>query len=290
MTIQQAPDLPPGFTAVSVFDDPTPNTIILHRIVLPATRISSQYTDLTTNEANDVLDLVFLIARKMASVWKHLDGYQSEAGRLAEKFSDPGIKHGEYSQVLYEEFDVFTVQIKSTLDHLVKIMRPMVGSGWTLHTFADKGEGVLRALKHNTGKKYLGRVAAMEKLLFAEHHREWLGALIDTRDRVNHGIAGGLKISNFAVLRRPDGTVELPRWSSEQSLGDAMKNFWALFFSFVEDFVVLALNFRIFVEKFSICKGLKGVARPDSPESPWAVLDAATAQRVLGALAFRPTE
>lgn len=77
----------------------------------------------------------------------------------------------DYSQDLFEEFDVFSVQIKSTLDHLVSALRPMIGRKWTMCTFGGKGETVLNSLKRSTGRKHEGRVRMMEHLLFRDQHR-----------------------------------------------------------------------------------------------------------------------
>ncbi|MBI2222869.1 MAG: hypothetical protein HYU53_16905 [Acidobacteria bacterium] len=98
-------------------------------------------TDLNREEANDFIDLVILTSHKMVSVWKHLQAYHAEEKRLREKFTDPSVNHHIYSQELFEKFDVFAVQIKSTLDHVVKVMRPMLGRKWTMRTFSDKGDG-----------------------------------------------------------------------------------------------------------------------------------------------------
>jgi hypothetical protein len=120
-------ETPPGFTAALVFDDPTPNAVILNRINRRPLEIAGTCTDLNREEANDFIDLVMLISRKMVSVWKHLQTYHAEETRLREQFADPAAKHHVYSQELFEEFDVFAVQIKSTIDHVVKVMRPMLG-------------------------------------------------------------------------------------------------------------------------------------------------------------------
>jgi len=59
----------------------------------------------------------------MLSVWKHLEAYRAEEQRLREKlWKNPDTPY-ENSQELYEEFDVFAVQVKSTVDHLVKVTR-----------------------------------------------------------------------------------------------------------------------------------------------------------------------
>lgn len=72
---------PPGFTAVLVFDDPTPNAIIVNRISKRMIQICSQCTDLgkpeNQQDARDFCDIVIIIARKMVSVWNHLEAYHS---------------------------------------------------------------------------------------------------------------------------------------------------------------------------------------------------------------------
>jgi hypothetical protein len=284
MTEEQVPEVP-GFTVVQFFDDPTPNAIIQHRVARRVIEATQQFSDLTQQEQSDFIDLVLLIARKMCSVWNHLDAYHAEELRLLARFSSPTVKHIEYSQVLYEEFDVFAVQIKSALDHLVKSMRPMLGRSWTLYTFADKGNGVLKALQNNTGKKHVGRVKSMEHLLFSDKHKMWLEAIISSRDRMNHGIAGGMRMENFAVLRRPDGHVELPMWSNEQKLGTAMDRIWESFFNFVEDFLMLALHFRIPEDKYSVFKKSEPLS---SPSSPWRVISASVAREIIRKNPFNP--
>ena len=69
--------LPPGTSAVMVFTDKTPNTIILRRIVVRSFELV-RCTDLEPEETSDFLDLVILIARKMLSVWNHLQAYHAE--------------------------------------------------------------------------------------------------------------------------------------------------------------------------------------------------------------------
>jgi hypothetical protein len=53
---------PPGFTAVLVFDDKTPNNVILSRIVKHTFALAA-HTNLSTQEMEDLRDLVILIAR-----------------------------------------------------------------------------------------------------------------------------------------------------------------------------------------------------------------------------------
>jgi hypothetical protein len=260
---------PPGSTPVKLFTDNTPNAIILSRILARSLDFI-HCTNLKKEESHDFIDLVILISRKLLSVWNHLQAYRAEEQRLREKFWANPDAPPEHSQELYEEFDVFSVQVKSTLDHLVQMLRPVLGKKMTMYTFADKGERILRCLQRNMSlRQYGGQVRAMEHYLFTEVNKQWLTALIDTRDRVNHGMTGGLKIERFAVFRESDGTVHLPMWSPEQKLSDAMGMAWGNLFRYVEDFIALTLNFRIKPE-FSFVR----LEIPlTSPESTWHWID-----------------
>jgi hypothetical protein len=257
-------DVPPGFTAAKIFDDPTPNAVINQRIMRQFLHVA-RFTDMTPDEGRLFADILILVGRKMVSVWNHLEKYHVEEKRLIAAYESGAASQVDFSHTLFNEFDEFTVQIKSTLDHLVKIMIPMVGAKrWTVRTFGNKGEDVLKALKRNTGKQHEGRVRMMEIRLF-EAHKPWLEAVIGSRDRVNHYLDGGIRIQTFAVLR-PDGAVDVPMWSAEQRLADMMDATWGMFLNFVEDFIAMALYFRIPDDKYSIL--WKGVPA-DSARSPW---------------------
>ena len=77
--MSETPLAPAGYTAVLVFDDKTPNTIILKRIVEHSFSLP-QYMDLKPEEANDSIELILPPAREMLSVWNHFQAYQKEVG------------------------------------------------------------------------------------------------------------------------------------------------------------------------------------------------------------------
>ena len=58
----EIPFPPPGFTAVLVFDDPTPNTVILKRIIKVPMTVAAKCTDLKGEEMNDSIDLTLLMS------------------------------------------------------------------------------------------------------------------------------------------------------------------------------------------------------------------------------------
>jgi len=282
MTEDKLPELPPEITAILLFRDPTPNAIIVNRIAKRAIEIAQKYSDLSLQEQSDFFDLTLLICRKLVGVWKHLQAYKAGEDALVAKF-EAGEKYPVYSQDLFLEFDEFTVQTKSTLDHVVKVLRPMLGRKWNIATFADKGEAVLNSL-HNLGAAFEGRVKSIELICFNDDYKGWLDAIIDARNRVNHYQSGGLKIQNFAVGRDADGTIGVPRWSDVQTLRDAMEASWTKLFAFTEFFVVYAINFRM-PEKYGMTYLRQAIK---SPDSSFKVMSKSLADLMIKGLGAKP--
>src|SRR5690349_5109380 len=104
-------ELPPGASAAKLFEDKTPNAIILNRILLNSLHVAA-HDDLTPADGSDLIDLILVLSRKLLSVWNHLQAYQARETALADLAAMWPSNKREYSQGLYEEFDVFSVQIK----------------------------------------------------------------------------------------------------------------------------------------------------------------------------------
>jgi hypothetical protein len=271
------PDLPlTGQNATLLFHDRTPNAIILNRVLLRSIELA-KCTDLSREESSEFIDLVVLLSRKMLSVWKHMEAYGAQEQQLKEKFwKNPDIPR-ENSQDLYDEFDVFAVQVKSTLDHLVKVMRIILGRKWTMYTFANKGDGVYRALQGTVKKNQKGHLRVMAHQLFNDVNKKWLSVVIESRDQVNHGLAGGIRIERFQIGRNADGSVQMPMWNKEQAMVDAMDMVWRNLFLYMEDFIALALNFRV-RDDFSFAR----VEKPLTTAEPtWRAIERRTADALV---------
>jgi hypothetical protein len=144
---------------------------------------------------------------------------------------------------------------------------------------------ILTSLQRNTGKHYVGRVKMMEHFVFTKRNLEWLEVVIETRDKANHNLAGGLKIEHFAVYRNPDGTVNFPLWTGEQRLGVAMEIFWENFFTLVEDFVMIALHFRFKINEWGMFREHQPLS---STRGSWKVLPKAEADALIARLGATP--
>lgn len=267
-------------TSVKVFDDPTPNSQINMRIV----KAPSDMLDATSLDEESRLKffrLCLLCAKKLVAVYKHLRTYKATDDRLLVKVQqqaalqtqqgDPHV-YLEHAQELLIEFDEFLVQIKSTLDYLVKVPRLVLGEAvWGISAFGEKGEKVIKALENNvpTDKKKIGKGIAV---LIIKKHQPWLTQVISARDRLNHMLGEPVAPEVFMVFAAPrEGSTLLeirrPMWSADQSVRDFIQVIWANLIRLVEDFIVSFLCFKL-KPNFVL---FRGPTEKGSARSPWVL-------------------
>jgi hypothetical protein len=256
-----------------VFDDPSPRAQIQSRISMAPTLMLDS-TTLNDEESQRVVDLLLLICRKLASVWKHLQRYGEIEDRLIEELQRQAAQGDHHvrlahAQDLFIEFDEFLMQLKSSLDYLVKFpSRVLPPRLWSLHTFGEKGDQVIKALENNIPGPL------KRKAKFAAHwvrkHRDWLEGTIDTRDRINHLIGAPVHPFFVRAVEDPDSRVikiERPMWVAEQTVRDYMDVVWENNLRLFEDFIVSCLFFR-FKEGLTL---FHGPVERGSPQTPWHV-------------------
>ena len=128
---------------INLFSDPT-NGYIQNRIGITLFSIINKHTGLTDSEKRCFLKYLIVCEKKMACVWRHFKNYTDYENNYIIKFQECNIVNGfsdvEYSNELFCDFDVFLVQIKSTLDCVSKIPKCLLGNEWTIRTFANKGK------------------------------------------------------------------------------------------------------------------------------------------------------
>jgi len=259
---------------VKLFDDPTPTGIINQRFVRQQ-MVLAKATDFTDGEANLFLRILILVAKKLAFVWKHKSAFQNLEQRLVSDLTSKAgqgeVPEGQdASEDLFMEFDGFLVQVKSTLDYLVKIPIPIFGrKKWPPVTFGEKGERARKLLK-NLPMQHRAKAAGINTLLL-EKHKLWLHGVIEARDKQNHFIDGGIPFEYFGVFwdrSKSIAVIHTPRWSNDQTISEFMDIIWSNLFRFCEDFVAYFLFFRV-------KPGLvffHGPADISSLESPWKVV------------------
>lgn len=261
----------PKFGLVNLFTDPPPHAIINGRIMLTMLNLM-QATTLTEEEKERFLRILTMVARKMATVWNHKQRFVAEQERLVAEIPtlvlNPNLSSNiMLSQELFCEFDEFLVQLKSTLDYLVKIPVPIFGKKvWNLQTFGGKGDDVLNVLRHNLPEKYKQSAKTFE-LLVLDQHRPWLDQVIKMRDKVNHHLEEGLQPQAFAVFKQSD-QIRIPMYTKEQSVAQLIEMVWQNFLGFIEDFVALSLSFK---SRDELCFMRMQRPAPDDPNSPWRI-------------------
>lgn len=253
-----------------LFEDPTGKGWINNRIGNTMSFAAYDATDLNNQEMTEFSQILLLCLKKLAGVWNHFDRYCRLEDNLIEReknkeIDNINISDKIFSDDLFLEFDEFLVQIKSSLDYLVKIPKPIVGKNhWNLRTFGDKGEKVSKELRNLTKEfKELAEII-IEKVI--NKNQPWLNHVIEARDKLNHYFEGCISFERFSVYKPNESeVVYVPAWSRKQSIRDFMKIVWWHLIFFVEDFIAFFLTFRMYpYYSFS-----RVSAKIETDESPW---------------------
>jgi hypothetical protein len=248
-----ADDKPKRWTSRLLFDDPSGGTIngrILSGIML----IVAQHASGKEKEKKEFMDLLVVLALKLAAVWTHLQRFKQEEDRLIAIGREKPIEvHGKdniqvkTAQQLYLEFDGFLVQFKSTLDYMTKALSFGLGVSFSsLTTFGEKGNNVRNVLKNNLPKHLKPVGQALSEHI--ESNQNWLTTAIDLRDRTNHYKDGGILLSAFVVAVGNDNGTEVistPTFSNGILLRTGISHLYENLLEFVDVFVGLAIVPRV---------------------------------------------
>ena len=187
-----------------------------------------------------------MLARKLLSVWTHLERFQKRQQELEPNCpildvdSESPSFDLAYDQELFIEFDEFLVRSKSSLDHLAKVPTPLLGKArWNPRSFGEKGEKLVRMLKSAIPRSECHTIPAFEGLIFQKHKAD-LEMIIEARNRINHYIEGGLDYRNFSVFgtkQRGVITLRVPMWSADQRIVDFMEVSFGNLIQFCEGFI-----------------------------------------------------
>ncbi len=261
-----------------LFVDPTGTGIINLRFLKRLFEIV-ECTTLTGDDRKKVENLLILVAKKLAITWTHYDRYAKAEDLLIEEVKKAEtmnenieVKEIKFSQDLFFDFDGFLVQLKSTLDYIVKMPTLILGERiWTLRTFGDKGQDVINFLSRNMPKEYRGTAKLIIENVI-NHHLDWLRYTIECRDKINHFIYGGISFEYFFVDKFiEDGKeiIRVPMWTDIVSVRQSMYDNWMNLFSLSEQFL---FNFLAIKKK----EGLNFAYNPSKPyslESPLILMN-----------------
>jgi hypothetical protein len=174
------------------------------------------------------------------------------------------------AQELFIEFDEFLVQLKSSLDYLVKIPTAILGKKtWSMRTFGDKGQRVLRALERNLPRALQVHAKGVKELII-DKHLPWLEWAISLRDSLNHLVEDDFDFEAFAVgweQREGVWRIHVPQVDNGVTALQALSELWNNLIALVEDFTAGFLVMRI-KPGYALYHGRVDLG---SAQSPWAV-------------------
>jgi len=270
---------------IDLFHDPTPDGLINQRYLLTMMRLA-ELSDMTPDEGQRFMNILLLVSKKLVATWKHYNAYvtledslikEAEAGPAIESQS---VQRVSYSQDLFLEMDEFLYQVKSTLDYMVKLPVPLVGRGWNISTFGEKGGAVRKALKRNLPTKFASSAKLIEEQAL-DMHRGWLEMIIEARDRLVHFLEGGASFEAMLVIKMmKEGkeVVHVPLWDENTTMRHVMEVTFHNLLKMVEDFTAGFLTLRI-------REGINLVHIPVktfSVESPWKAVTPEQMSRIKG--------
>ena len=211
-----------------LFDDPSNDHQINNKFFNGAALIAFK-TTLADTDKQQLISLITILCMKLASLWLIKENYKSELSKIKSQLkespkggNDNLHSYSIHSSGLMGWLDVYLVQIKSILDHLVKIPSPIFGyKQWSLATFGKKGETVKKSFE-NLPKDYKKKTNNYYEYIFGSQH--WIHDAIDMRDKLNHGIKGGLNLKMFELSYNQDlDKYQEPMWSQDQTINEALE-------------------------------------------------------------------
>jgi hypothetical protein len=222
---------------------------------------------LAADQKSRVIQHAVSVLHKLTATKYHMNNYgRLELAQKAEweaRFKaepDFGLRE---AHELIAEVEAFLFQVKSSLDMLVKLLIPIVGTG-TLktHTYGNKGEDLEKGLKQfrRNGAANAWAVDALTDLV-QRARQTWIETTVSMRDRFSHYAAlTGLR---FQPIEWPSGWIEArsPTLDGEE-IWPKLRKIYQCNLEFQQDFMATALCLK--------SRGVKLVLEsPSAMESSW---------------------
>jgi hypothetical protein len=224
------------------------------------------------NTHEHFLHHVFSAMHKLQAVDYHLGNYhdtqEKRRAQALERFkSDPSNTEEELTLIF--ELEAFLLQVKSSLDMLVKLLLPVIGSGFVrTQTFGDKGDSVVKGLAQYRKKKSTN-TAAVDALLslITRHKSNWLEVTVKLRDQLTH--AEGLRNYYFRPHIKGGVVVDAiaPRLLEQETL-EIMKIVRRSNLEFHQDFMAFTLWLKL-GPPFQLAREDPAVLSQLEPQDVW---------------------
>ncbi|MFB3122253.1 MAG: hypothetical protein ACE10H_08725 [Candidatus Binatia bacterium] len=187
----------------------------------------------------------FAVMHKLSATKYHLENYRRmEADQLDEanrQFSKDPSRTKEAFELIFE-LEAFLFQVKSSLDMVVKLLRPILGEHVVkTHTYGNKGEDLIKGLKQHRKKKGVNLEAVDRLIDLAEMHKEgWLQRTVELRDELSH--IEGLRNYQYRPMKITDGRIvaQKPRFKNFETL-ETLEIIYQNNLFFHQDFMAFSL-------------------------------------------------
>lgn len=218
-----------------------------------------KYTILDDNEKKNSKEIINKSLYKLGSVIYHFNNFRQLYVEINEIANNSKKSMGNFDRVIFDvprlgyEVEALFLQIKSTLDILINILKPVFKINTDNKTFGNKGEKIINALKNNLSDKHSNRIKlGAENLInlikqaqttgfVPSNNYGWLNLMIDARDKLAHFNRSKLV---FYLEKEKSSNLEIrvPRIVPEQSYWEGLEVIVYNFVMFVEEFLLHAVG------------------------------------------------
>lgn len=165
--------------------------------------------NLDQGQRDEILGIAFDCIYKLGAIRYHHDRFLEEWGR---RFDDVNKQENQAviieESILAYELEAYVFQIKSCLDALVKILRPIISQ--EIPTYKNYGDDIVKMLKNNLPDVLKLRSSRLIELI-SYHKDRWIKRIIDIRDELYHYIHHTHGLQNFFFLKTDKpGSLKAP--------------------------------------------------------------------------------
>jgi len=216
------PDKPPPATAEITLGKLWTDEELCGRIYVQASHLFA--AEILGDVKEAFFEHVFSAMHKIAATKYHLDNY----ARLEQKHADAARrlfkKNPTYREEAFElifELEAFLLQIKSSLDMLVKLVGPVLGPGTVrTHTYSDEGDSLVKGLEQYKKRNNANLEAADNLIRLVKADKDdWIARVVAMRDTIAH--YKGVRRYQFEPVQLADGRigVRAPRFMATDTCG-----------------------------------------------------------------------
>lgn len=195
---------------------------------------------LDQGKRNDILDISFDCVYKLGAIKYHHDKFLQEWNKRFDEVDKQETQNITYEEsILAYELEAYVFQIKSCLDALVKILRPITGQ--EKPTYSNYGDDVVSLLRNNLTDSFKPRANKLIDLI-SYHKERWIENIVDIRDKLSHYIhkTHGLQYFFFSKTEKP-GSLKAPTIFGKIDALHLVDISWNNIRIFVVDFVAFAI-------------------------------------------------